>query len=209
MASAPELRRRRCGCLNRHRDTPELPGYLAVVAERRATACVPYGTMADSKSGLRLPPFAFPELRPRSMVEHGSYWLDSPPPGYPADGRGPRDLLGRPMRPHRVPTRSAPRMKITGQRRPNGEPMIPDMTKPPVANQGARSDSELLGRGALTRPVLDNLSVHLRGERVVGLPDLAYQPGTEPVQAGEHVVNGRPWPCSRPGGWPAEPSCRP
>jgi hypothetical protein len=29
----------------------------------------------------------------------GPYWLNSPPPGYPADGPGPRDLLGRPMRP--------------------------------------------------------------------------------------------------------------
>jgi hypothetical protein len=32
----------------------------------------------------------------------GPYWLNSPPPGYPADGPGPRDLLGRPMRPDKA-----------------------------------------------------------------------------------------------------------
>jgi hypothetical protein len=32
----------------------------------------------------------------------GPYWLHSPPPGYPVDVRGPRDLLGRPMRPDRA-----------------------------------------------------------------------------------------------------------
>jgi hypothetical protein len=32
----------------------------------------------------------------------GPYWLNCPPPGYRADGRGPRDFLGRPIRPDRA-----------------------------------------------------------------------------------------------------------
>lgn len=42
------------------------------------------------------------DFRDALWYKTGPYWLNSPPPGYPADGRGPRDLLGRPMRPDKA-----------------------------------------------------------------------------------------------------------
>jgi hypothetical protein len=32
----------------------------------------------------------------------GPYWLNFPPPGYPADAPCPKDWLGRPMRPDKA-----------------------------------------------------------------------------------------------------------
>ena len=43
-----------------------------------------------------------PDFRPVPWWNTGPYWLNSPPPGYPSDGPGPRDLLGRPMRPDKA-----------------------------------------------------------------------------------------------------------
>jgi hypothetical protein len=43
-----------------------------------------------------------PNYRDAPWWNTGPYWLNSPPTGYPVDGRGPRDLLGRPMRPDRA-----------------------------------------------------------------------------------------------------------
>ena len=44
----------------------------------------------------------FPSYRQVPWWSTGPYWLNAPPPGYTADGRRPKDLLGRPMRPDRA-----------------------------------------------------------------------------------------------------------
>jgi hypothetical protein len=43
-----------------------------------------------------------PEFRHSPWWNTGPYWLNSPPPGYAAGGRGPRDVLGRPVHPDRA-----------------------------------------------------------------------------------------------------------
>jgi hypothetical protein len=47
-------------------------------------------------------PSRAPGFRAVPWYKTGPYWLNYPPPGYPVDGRGPRDLLGRPMRPDKA-----------------------------------------------------------------------------------------------------------
>jgi hypothetical protein len=42
------------------------------------------------------------DFRASPWYRTGPYWLNSPPPGYLAAGPGPRDLLGRPMRPDKA-----------------------------------------------------------------------------------------------------------